>query len=144
MYPAIAGQFGGASMGSLRSAFKALGFAGMVEVALFADILTLKEALTFDRNIRTDSDYMLTSCCCPIWIAMVRRANAKSLAMLLVFQLAFDYVSSYLLNPYGIQQPLLKANCEKFTYPTLFWWTKDGRCGPAPASGARPTASSAA
>ena len=72
--PAAAGQFGGASMGALRSALKALGFAGMVEVALFADILTLKEALTFDRNIRTDSDTMLTSCCCPIWIAMVRRS----------------------------------------------------------------------
>ena len=75
--PAIAGQFGDVSMGALRSAFKSLGFAGMVEVALFADILTLKEALSFDRNIRTDKDYMLTSCCCPIWIAMVRRSFAQ-------------------------------------------------------------------
>ena len=45
----------------------------MVEVALFADILTLKEALEFDANILTDQDYQLTSCCCPMWIAMLRR-----------------------------------------------------------------------
>ncbi|HBF65457.1 MAG TPA: iron hydrogenase, partial [Clostridium sp.] len=34
--------------GKLRAAFKRIGFTGMVEVALFADILTLKEALEFD------------------------------------------------------------------------------------------------
>ena len=59
--------------GKLRTALKALGFTGMVEVALFADILTLKEALEFDANILTDRDYQLTSCCCPMWIAMLRR-----------------------------------------------------------------------
>lgn len=71
--PAIAGQFGEVSQGKLRTAFKSIGFAGMVEVALFADILTLKEALIFDEKIRTNEDFMLTSCCCPIWITMVRR-----------------------------------------------------------------------
>ncbi|UOO38150.1 4Fe-4S binding protein [Oscillospiraceae bacterium CM] len=72
--PSIIGQFGeAASAGRLRCAFKKIGFADMAEVALFADILTLKEALLFDREIITDTDYMLTSCCCPIWIAMVRR-----------------------------------------------------------------------
>jgi iron only hydrogenase large subunit-like protein len=75
--PAVAGQFGGVSLGALRSAFKAIGFAGMAEVALFADILTLKEALVFDRSIKTDEDFMLTSCCCPIWIAMVRRSYSQ-------------------------------------------------------------------
>ena len=40
---------------------------------------------------------------------MVRRANAWNLSLLLLFQIAFDYISSYVLNPYGIQQPLLKA-----------------------------------
>ena len=59
--------------GRLRSAFKALGFDGMIEVALFADILTLKEALEFDRNILTEADYQLTSCCCPMWIGMIRK-----------------------------------------------------------------------
>lgn len=72
--PAFLGQFSQAvTPGKLRSAFKALGFSGMVEVALFADILTLKEALEFDRNIVTQEDYQLTSCCCPIWIAMIRK-----------------------------------------------------------------------
>jgi iron only hydrogenase large subunit-like protein len=78
--PAAAGQFGNISMGTLRSAFKAIGFAGMVEVALFADILTLKEALIFDRKIKSDEDFMLTSCCCPIWIAMVRRGFTRYLS----------------------------------------------------------------
>ncbi len=75
--PAIVGQFGDVSLGKLRSAFKAIGFAGMVEVALFADILTLKEALIFDEKIMTNEDFMLTSCCCPIWIAMVRRSYGQ-------------------------------------------------------------------
>jgi ferredoxin len=72
--PAISGQMGeSVSLGQLRSAFKRLGFDGMVEVALFADILTLKEALEFDKHVRTEADFHLTSCCCPIWIAMIRR-----------------------------------------------------------------------
>lgn len=72
--PAFLGQFSeDVTPGMLRSAFKALGFSGMVEVALFADILTLKESLEFDRNILHDGDYQLTSCCCPMWIAMIRK-----------------------------------------------------------------------
>jgi len=74
--PAFVGQFEPTvSPGKLRSAFKQLGFSGMVEVALFADILTLKEALEFDRAVKTETDYMLTSCCCPIWLAMCRKAG---------------------------------------------------------------------
>lgn len=72
--PAFLGQFGETiTPGKLRSAFKALGFTGMVEVALFADILTLKEALEFDRHVQKTGDYQLTSCCCPVWIAMIRK-----------------------------------------------------------------------
>ena len=72
--PAFFGQFGeDVTPGKLRSAFLALGFSGMVEVALFADILTMKEALEFDRHINSREDFQLTSCCCPIWIAMIRR-----------------------------------------------------------------------
>jgi iron only hydrogenase large subunit-like protein len=72
--PAFISQFSEeVTPGRLRTAFKRLGFAGMVEVALFADILTLKEALEFNQNIVTESDYQLTSCCCPIWIAMIRK-----------------------------------------------------------------------
>lgn len=72
--PAFNGQFTlDVTAGKLRTAFKMLGFYGMLEVALFADILTLKEALEFDRSINDDRDYMLTSCCCPIWVAQIKR-----------------------------------------------------------------------
>lgn len=72
--PAFSGQFRGhVTAGKLRSACKALEFTGMVEVALFADILTLKEALEFERHVREPGDFQLTSCCCPVWIAMIRK-----------------------------------------------------------------------
>lgn len=72
--PAFNGQFSmDVTAGKLRTAFKLAGFYGMIEVALFADILTLKEALEFDRSIHTDKDYMLTSCCCPIWVVMIKK-----------------------------------------------------------------------
>ena len=45
----------------------------MIEVAIFADILTLKEALEFDKNINSEADFQLTSCCCPMWIAMIKK-----------------------------------------------------------------------
>lgn len=72
--PAFLGQFGETvTPGRLRAALKKAGFAGMIEVALLADMLTLKEALEFDASIKKESDYQLTSCCCPMWIAMIRK-----------------------------------------------------------------------
>lgn len=72
--PAFHGQFSQeVTPGKLRAAFHALGFTGMVEVALFADILTLKEALEFDRHVNSEDDFQLTSCCCPVWIGMIRK-----------------------------------------------------------------------
>ena len=44
---------------------------------MFADILTLKEALEFDRYIHTEDDFLLTSCCCPIWIAMIKKVYTQ-------------------------------------------------------------------
>ncbi|MHB8155796.1 MAG: [Fe-Fe] hydrogenase large subunit C-terminal domain-containing protein, partial [Desulfocucumaceae bacterium] len=38
-----------------------------------ADLLTLKEALEFDRHVNVRGDFLLTSCCCPIWVSMVKR-----------------------------------------------------------------------
>ena len=76
--PAFINQYSEAvTPGKLRAAFKKIGFAGMVEVALFADILTLKEALEFDRNIQTEEDFQLTSCCCPMWIGMIKKVYAQ-------------------------------------------------------------------
>lgn len=45
----------------------------MVEVALFADILTIKEAYEFNRLVKSKEDFFLTSCCCPVWINLVRK-----------------------------------------------------------------------
>ncbi|MGI6119869.1 MAG: [Fe-Fe] hydrogenase large subunit C-terminal domain-containing protein [Desulfosporosinus sp.] len=72
--PAFVGQFSSeVTPGKLRTAFKKIGFYGMMEVALTADILTLKEALEFDQAIKKDQDFLLTSCCCPMWVAMIRK-----------------------------------------------------------------------
>ncbi|HAQ57338.1 MAG TPA: hydrogenase [Acholeplasmatales bacterium] len=77
--PAFLSQFKDIEDGQLRTIFKRLGFSGMVEVSLFADILTLKEALEFDLMIQTEKDYMLTSCCCPVWIQMIRKLHPELL-----------------------------------------------------------------
>lgn len=72
--PAFIHQFGEqVTPGKLRTALKRLGFYGMVEVALFADILSLKEALEFDEHVRKEGDFVLTSCCCPMWVAMIKK-----------------------------------------------------------------------
>lgn len=72
--PAIIGQFGeNVTMDQLRSAFIKVGFFDMVEVAFFADMLTLKEAVEFDHYVKNENDLMITSCCCPMWVGMLRR-----------------------------------------------------------------------
>lgn len=72
--PAITGQFGeNVNIDNLRTAFKKIGFTDMVEVAFFADMLTLKEAIEFDEHVKTKEDLMITSCCCPMWVGMVKK-----------------------------------------------------------------------
>jgi len=72
--PAITGQFGeNVNVDNLRTAFKKIGFTDMVEVAFFADMLTIKEAVEFDEHVKTKDDLMLTSCCCPMWVGMVKK-----------------------------------------------------------------------
>lgn len=72
--PAYIGQLGNSiTPGKLRSALKEIGFKEMVEVALFADILTAKEALEFDKHIHNDEDFLITSCCCPMWVATIKK-----------------------------------------------------------------------
>lgn len=76
--PAIMGQFGkDVTINQLRTAFKAMGFTDMIEVAFFADMLTLKEAIEFDAHVKDKNDFMITSCCCPMWVAMVKRVYAN-------------------------------------------------------------------
>lgn len=72
--PAICGQFGpDVTINQMRSAFKKMGFDDMVEVAFFADMLTLKEAVEFDHHVKSKDDFMITSCCCPMWVGMLKR-----------------------------------------------------------------------
>ncbi|QOR35464.1 iron hydrogenase [Clostridium sp. 'deep sea'] len=76
--PAIVGQFGDeVSMGQLRTALKLMGFEDMIEVALFADILTIKEAYEFNELVTSDEDFFLTSCCCPVWFNLTKRSYPK-------------------------------------------------------------------
>ncbi|PJI08770.1 MULTISPECIES: [Fe-Fe] hydrogenase large subunit C-terminal domain-containing protein [Clostridium] len=72
--PAIAGQFGeNVSLEKMRTALKKIGFSDMVEVAFFADMLTIKEAFEFDEFVNSKDDLMITSCCCPIWVSMLKK-----------------------------------------------------------------------
>jgi iron only hydrogenase large subunit-like protein len=51
--PAIVGQFGeNVSLGQIRAGLKKIGFADMIEVAFFADILTIIEAVEFNKLVR--------------------------------------------------------------------------------------------
>ncbi len=72
--PAIAGQFGdNVTLGQLRTAFKLMGFTDMIEVAMFADILTIREAFEFSHLVKTEKDFFLTSCCCPVWFNLTKK-----------------------------------------------------------------------
>jgi iron only hydrogenase large subunit-like protein len=72
--PAIAGQYGeDVTLGQLRTAFKLMGFADMIEVAMFADILTIREAFEFNKLVKTEEDFFLTSCCCPVWFNLTKK-----------------------------------------------------------------------
>ena len=72
--PSIMGQFGAeVSMDQLRAAFKKIGFADMVETAFFADMLTIKEAVEFNHFVKSKDDLMITSCCCPMWVGMLKK-----------------------------------------------------------------------
>ena len=70
--PAFAGQFGkDVTAGKLRSALLRLGFADMLETALYADLITMKEAFEFDEHVQETGDFLITSCCCPVWIKLI-------------------------------------------------------------------------
>ena len=45
----------------------------------------------------------------PVWIWMVRRMTRRGLFFLLLFQIAFDYWSSFLLQPYAIANPYIQV-----------------------------------
>ncbi|MGG5460322.1 [Fe-Fe] hydrogenase large subunit C-terminal domain-containing protein [Clostridium sp. B9] len=72
--PAIAGQFGeNVTLDMLREAFIKIGFADMIEVAFAADMLSIKEAVEFNHHVEKTGDVLITSCCCPMWVGMLRK-----------------------------------------------------------------------
>ncbi|MDO5291470.1 MAG: [Fe-Fe] hydrogenase large subunit C-terminal domain-containing protein [bacterium] len=72
--PAIAGQFGpDVTLDQLREAFIKIGFTDMFEVAMGADVLSMKEALEYNELVNEEGDFMITSCCCPMWVAMLKK-----------------------------------------------------------------------
>ena len=71
--PAFIGQFGKHSTPEkFTAAMKALGFAGVVEVAVGADICTMEEAKDFLEKVPEEQPYMATSCC-PAWSVMAKK-----------------------------------------------------------------------
>ncbi len=70
--PAVAGQFAGLPSNKIRNAFKALGFADVVEVAVGADLCTVEEAKDFMEEVPAKQPFMATSCC-PAWSVMAKK-----------------------------------------------------------------------
>ena len=71
--PAVVGQFGPKlTPDRLRSAFQALGFADVVEVAIGADLCTIEEAKDFVEEVPQKLPFMATSCC-PAWSMMAKK-----------------------------------------------------------------------
>ena len=72
--PAFVGQFGPkVTAGKLRAAFKQLGFADVIEVAIGADLCAVQEAEDFMDNVPENLPFMATSCC-PAWAMMAKKA----------------------------------------------------------------------
>ncbi len=70
--PAFVGQFGGkGDVPRLREAFRRLGFAGVEEVAIGADLCAIEEAEMFLDEVPSKIPFMGTSCC-PAWSAMAK------------------------------------------------------------------------
>ena len=56
----------------IRSAFQALGFTDVVEVAIGADLCTMEEARDFVEEVPEKLPFMATSCC-PAWSMMAKK-----------------------------------------------------------------------
>ena len=71
--PSIMGQFGPElTSKKIRAAFKALGFADAIEVAIGADLCTIEEARDFVKEVPAEKPFMATSCC-PAWAMMAKK-----------------------------------------------------------------------
>ena len=70
--PAFINQFPGLTPAKLRVAMQQLGFAGVSEVAVGADLCTIDEAKDFMEEVPEKHPFMGTSCC-PAWSVMAKK-----------------------------------------------------------------------
>lgn len=71
--PAVVSQFGPKMHPEkMRSAFQALGFEDVIEVAIGADLCTIEEAKDFVEEVPEKLPFMATSCC-PAWSMMAKK-----------------------------------------------------------------------
>ena len=84
--PAFVGQFGPkVNLKTIDDAMAKLGFAGVFEVSIGADLCTIEEAEDFLENVPNNLKFMATSCC-PSWSVMAKKefpefANNISMAL---------------------------------------------------------------
>lgn len=72
--PAIVGQFGArATLGKIKSALLALGFADVFEVAVGADVGCVAEANHYVKEVATGNLPFLFTSCCPAWAVLVKK-----------------------------------------------------------------------
>ena len=85
------GQFGeDVTMDQLRAAFIKIGFTDMIEVAFAADMLTIKEAVEFNKHVKSPKDLMITSCCCPMWVGMLKKVYKDLIPKSVSFCITYD------------------------------------------------------
>lgn len=76
--PAFSGQFGPeVTEEQIKSALLMLGFYDVVEVALGADMITVKEAEEFLKRMNRGDRFMITSCCCPPFVRLAKGFKPK-------------------------------------------------------------------
>lgn len=75
--PAFAGQFSPATEEQVKTALLMLGFYDVIEVALGADMITVKEAEEFIKRMGEGYPFMITSCCCPPFVRMAKTYKPK-------------------------------------------------------------------
>lgn len=70
--PAFAGQFD-ADEEQVKAGLLKLGFYDVAEVALGADVITVREAEEFIKRMERGDRFMITSCCCPPFFTLVEK-----------------------------------------------------------------------
>jgi iron only hydrogenase large subunit-like protein len=77
--PAFVGQFGAdVDDAQIKDAIMSLGFDDVFEVAMAADIITLREAEEYVRRVDRGEQFVITSCCCPAFLKLVAKVEPAS------------------------------------------------------------------